>query len=172
MSHYTDRFWQKLLLLRMMEHVPEETLQIKYEDGLQRGIQAKLHSLQPTSLFEAISYAHDAEKEINASTRMIQENQHHPQQNNFNCQPNLFNNNKRYNLQSYNTPHTNNFTPPHNFNAPRNTPSIRTNLNPHRPPHIQETFNHTPPPQDTHTTTPCAPNHSCIICHNFTFLVT
>ena len=80
----------------MMEHVPKETLQIKYGDGLQRGIQAKLHSLQLTSLFEAISYAHDAKKEINAITRMIQEIQPHPQQNNFNCQPNRFNNNNRY----------------------------------------------------------------------------
>ena len=68
MSQYTNRFWQKLLLLHMMEHVLEETLQIKYEDGLQRGIQAKIHSLQPTSLFEAISYTHDAEKKINAIT--------------------------------------------------------------------------------------------------------
>ena len=78
MSHYTNRFWQKLLLLCMMEHVPKETLQIKYDDGLQRGIQAKLHSLQPTSLFEAISYAHDAKKEINAITRMVQESQPRP----------------------------------------------------------------------------------------------
>ena len=58
----------------MMKHVPKETLQIKYEDNSQRGIQAKLHSLQPTSLFEAISYAHDAKKEINAITCMLQEN--------------------------------------------------------------------------------------------------
>ena len=64
--------WQRLLLLRMMEDVPEETLQIKYEDGLQAGIQAKLNSLKPSSLLEAISYAHDAEKEINSITRMIQ----------------------------------------------------------------------------------------------------
>ena len=62
----------------MMEHVTEETLQIKYEDGLQRVIPDKLHSLQPTSLFEAISYAHDAEKEINAITCILQENQPRP----------------------------------------------------------------------------------------------
>ena len=74
MSQYTNGFWQKLLFLRMMEPILEDTLQIKYEDGLQRGIQAKRHSLQPTSLFEAISYAHDAGKEINAITRMVQVN--------------------------------------------------------------------------------------------------
>ncbi len=165
-SQYTDRFWQKLLLLRMMEPVPEDTLQIKYEDGLQRGIQAKLHSLQPTSLFEAISYAHDAEKEINAITHMVQVNQPHPQPNNFNYQPSRFNNNNRYNPQSYNTPRTRNFTPQRNFNAPRNTPPTRTNFNPHRPPHVQATFNRNPPPQDTRTTAPPAPNHSRIICHN------
>ena len=128
MSQYTDRFWQKLLLLHMMEHVPEETLQIKYEDGLQRAIQAKLHSLQPTSLFEATSYAHDVEKEINAITRMLQENQPCPQQNKSNHYPNCFNNNNKCSPQSYNTPCASNFTPPCNFNAPCNTPSTCTNL--------------------------------------------
>ena len=53
----TNRFWQRLLLLRMMEEVPKDTLQIKYEDGLHQGIQAKIHSLKSTSLYEAISYA-------------------------------------------------------------------------------------------------------------------
>ena len=62
-----------------MEDVPEDTLQSKYEDSIEGGIQAKLHSLKPSSLFEAISYAHDAEKEINAITRMIQVNQARPQ---------------------------------------------------------------------------------------------
>ena len=35
-TQYTDHFWQRLLLLRMKEDVPEETLQIKYEDGVYR----------------------------------------------------------------------------------------------------------------------------------------
>ena len=112
-----------------MEHVPEKTLQIKYEDTLQRGIQAKFHSLQPTSLSEVISYAHDAKKEINAITRVIQEIQPPPQQKKFNHHPHCFNNNNRYNPQSYTTPHTNNFTSPCNFNAPRNTPPARKNPN-------------------------------------------
>ena len=85
----------------MMEDVPEDTLQIKYEDGLQRGIQAKLHSLQPTSLFDAISYAHDAEKEINAITRTVQENQSRRQPYNNNQRPFRFNGNNRYTPQSY-----------------------------------------------------------------------
>ena len=112
------------------------------------------------------SYAHDAKKEINVITRMVQERQPRPQQNSFNRQPNRFNNNNRYNPQSYNTPYTNNFTPPHNFNAPHNTPPTRTNPNPHRPQHIQVAFNRNPPPQDAHTNTPHASNHSRIICHN------
>ena len=33
-TQYTNRFCQRLLLLRMMEDVPEDTLQTKYEDGL------------------------------------------------------------------------------------------------------------------------------------------
>lgn len=98
MSRYTDRFWQKLNLLRMMEDVPEDTLQTKYEDSIEAGIQAKLLSFKPTSLFEAISYAHDAEKEINAITRMIQVNRPRPQQpNSSNNHPPRHYRNNRYN---------------------------------------------------------------------------
>ena len=35
---YTEHFWQSLLNLRMIEEVPEDTLQRKYEDGLESGI--------------------------------------------------------------------------------------------------------------------------------------
>ena len=136
----------------MMEDVPKETLQTKYKDTIHGGIQAKLNSLKPTSLFEAISYAHDAEKEINSITRMIQGNQPHPQPNHFNNRPPHFNNNNKYNANSYNTPRTRNFTPPRNFNAPRNTPLPRTNFNPNRPNHVQAPFNRNPPPQNTRTT--------------------
>lgn len=37
-TQYTNRFWQKLLLLRMMEDVPKDTLQTKYEGGIHTGI--------------------------------------------------------------------------------------------------------------------------------------
>lgn len=151
-TQYTDHFWQRLLLLRMMEDVPEDTLQTKYEDAIHGGIQAKLNSLKPTSLFEAISYAHNEEKEINPITCMIQGNQPCPQPNCFNNRPPRFNTNNRYNPNSYNTPRTRNFTPPRNFNAPRNITPPRTNLNPHHPHHVQVTFNHNPPPQDARTT--------------------
>lgn len=115
---------------------------------------------------EAISYAFDAEKEINAITRTIQANQPRPQPHQLNHQPPRFNNNNRYNPHSYNTPRTRNFTPQCNFNAPCNfTSPTCTNPNPHHPPHVQATFNHNPPPQDTRTATPPAPNHTRMVCH-------
>ncbi len=52
----------------MLEEVPEDTLQRKYDDG---GIQAKLNTLKPTSLYEAISFAHDAEKEFKSISRSL-----------------------------------------------------------------------------------------------------
>ncbi|MCO5597711.1 hypothetical protein L7F22_051792 [Adiantum nelumboides] len=70
--------------MHMMEDVPKDTLQVKYEDGLHPGLQAKLHTLTPSSLFEAISYTHDAKKEINSITRMIQPNQPRYQPTSFN----------------------------------------------------------------------------------------
>ena len=164
-TQYTDRFWQKLLLLRMMEDVPEDTLQMKYEDAIHSGIQAKLHSLKPTSLFEAISYAHDAEKEINAITRIVQGNQPRAQPHGFNNQAHRFNNNNRYHGNSYNTPRTRTYTPPRNFTTHRNTPPPRTNPNPNRPQHMQATFNRNPPPQNTRTNAPHARNHTRLVCH-------
>ena len=129
-SRYTDRFWQKLNLLRMMEDDPEDTLQSKYEDFIEGGIQAKLPSLKPSSLFEAISYAHDAEKEINAITRMIQVNQARPQPpNSSNNDPHRRHRNNMYNPYSYTTPRTNNYTPSRNFNTHQCNPSPCTNTN-------------------------------------------
>ena len=141
-TQYTDRFWQKLLLLRSMEDVPEDTLQTKYEDAIHGGIQAKLHSLKPTSLYEAISYAHDAEKEINSITRMVQANQPRPQPPRFNNQLRGNNNTSRYNSNAYNTPRTRTFAPPpRNFIAPRNT-STPTHQFPPTPPKYHTPHNH------------------------------
>ena len=69
---YTERFWQSLLNLRMLEEVPEDTLQRKYEDRLESGIQAKLNTLKPTPLYEAISFAYDAEKKFKSITRSLE----------------------------------------------------------------------------------------------------
>lgn len=157
-TQYTDHFWQRLLLLCMMEDVPKDMLQKKYEGAIQPSIQAKLNSLKPTSLYEAISYAHDVEKEINSITRMIQANQPRPQPDHFNNRPPCWNNNTRYNPNSNNTPCTCNFTPPCNFNAPCNTELPRTNFNPQCPNLAHATLTHTPPQQNTRTTAPPANN--------------
>lgn len=171
-TQYTDRFWQKLLLLRSMEDVPEDTLQTKYEDAIHGGIQAKLHSLKPTSLYEAISYAHDAEKEIKSITRMVQINQPRPQPPRFNNPPRWNNTTSRYNPNAYNTPRTRTFAPPpRNFIAPRNAPPPRNNFHPHRQNLTHPTITRNPPPpQDTRTTTPPAHNPPAhnrprMVCH-------
>jgi len=68
---YTERFWQTLLHLRMLEEVNDATLQQKYEDGLHEGIQAEVNMFKPSSLYEAISLAHDAEKKLLSISKFV-----------------------------------------------------------------------------------------------------
>jgi len=57
----------------MLEEVPDDTLQCKYEDGLEAGIQAKLSTLQPSTLYDAISIAFDSEKEFTSIAKQLQQ---------------------------------------------------------------------------------------------------
>lgn len=59
----------------MLEDVPEDTLQQKYEEKLQQGIQEKLHTLKSALLYDAISFAHDAEKEFQSISQLIRPSQ-------------------------------------------------------------------------------------------------
>ena len=92
----------------MLEDVPKDTLQRKYEDSLDAGIQAKLNTLGPSSLYDAISIAHDAEKEMDSIVKHLQP------QNSSSRQSSLVSNNRPFKRSlPFPTPRTNNFfTPP------------------------------------------------------------
>ena len=111
---YTERFWQHLLLLCMLEEVPEDSLQRKYEDGLQEGIQAKLNTLQPSTLYDAISLAHDAEKEFRCVAKMVR-----TQPTSQGRQSSLVSNNRNF-KRPFSTPRTNNYIVPRALTAPQN----------------------------------------------------